>query len=162
MFCIYPWYDGGGVFKRKEIYYTMLSFDCCFYPCGWDARTFTTTDILGYWTYIGQLNYCADGKAPSNLPTDMTINPCSIGDPSGTNFTVSAQQFNVATLSISSEETLYMYYRERFRSNKDGLKDHDFQAWIPIEFRDNDTVQPTKFYDNFTINIQAELDTDLV
>ncbi|CAF4567533.1 unnamed protein product, partial [Rotaria magnacalcarata] len=80
------------------------------------------TEILGNWTYHGQLNYCADGRGPPEHVTDMTINPCSIDDPSGTNFTVPAQQFNVATLQISSEETLHMYYGERFRSSKDGLK----------------------------------------
>lgn len=149
----FPWYDGGGIFKRKGIYYTMLSFDCCFCQWGSDARTFSTTNILGNWTYIGQLNYCADGKAPPDHVADMTINPCSIDNPYGTNFTVPAQQFNVATLQVPPEETLYMYYGERFRSSPDGMKGHDFQAWIPIEFSANDTLQPMKFYANFTVNI---------
>ncbi|CAF4552635.1 unnamed protein product, partial [Didymodactylos carnosus] len=83
----YPWYDGGGMFKRKGIYYTMLSFDCCFCQWGSDARTFASTDILGNWTFVGQLNYCADGRAPPDHVTDMSINPCSINDPFGTNFT---------------------------------------------------------------------------
>jgi hypothetical protein len=47
-----------------------------------------------------------------------------------------------------------MYHGERFRSSPTGIKGHDFQAWIPIEFIDNDTPKPMKFYDNFTINIQ--------
>ena len=84
----------------------------------------------------------------------MTINPCSIDSVYGTNFTVPAQQFNVATLPVSPTETLYMYYGERFRSSKDGIKGHDFQAWIPIEFTANDTILPMKFYDNFTVNIE--------
>ena len=37
----------------------------------------------------------------------MTVNPCSINDPYGTNYTVPVQQFNVATLPTSSTETLY-------------------------------------------------------
>ena len=149
----FPWYDGGGIFKRKGIYYTMLSFDCCFCQWGSDARTFSTNNILGNWTYIGQINYCADGRALLSHVTDMTINPCSINNTYGTNFTVPAQQFNVATLQISQSETFYMYYGERFRSSKDGIKGHDFQAWIPIEFTDNDILQPMKFYENFTLNI---------
>jgi hypothetical protein len=158
----YPWYEGGGLFKRKGIYYTMLGTDCCFCQWGADARTFTTTDPLGNWTYLSQLNYCADGKVPPDHVDGMKINPCSINDLYGTNFTIPAQQFNVATLPISSEETLYMYYGERFRSSKDGIKGHDFQAWIPIEFMDNDTPKPMKFYDNFTINIQEECSTQLI
>ncbi|CAF4290571.1 unnamed protein product, partial [Rotaria magnacalcarata] len=93
----------------------MLSTDCCFCQWGADARTFTSTDLLGNWSYLSQLDYCADGKAPPDHVDGMNINPCSINDPHGTNFTIPAQQFNVATLSISSEETLYMYYGERFR-----------------------------------------------
>jgi hypothetical protein len=152
----YPWFEGGGIFKRKGIYYTMLGVDCCFCQWGADARTFTTTDPLGNWTYLSQLNYCADGKVPPDHIDNMKINPCSLNDPYGTNFTIAAQQFNVATLPISSEETLYMYYGERFRSSKDGIKGHDFQAWIPIEFMDNDTPKPMKFYNNFTINVQEQ------
>jgi hypothetical protein len=154
----FPWYDGGGMFKRKGIYYTMLSFDCCFCQWGSDAKIFSSTEILGNWTYLGQLNYCADGSAPPEHVTDMTINPCSIDDPFGTNFTVPAQQFNVATLPISSNETLHMYYGERFRSSKDGLKAHDFQAWIPIRFIDV-CIQPMQFLDNFTLNIDMDYKT---
>ena len=150
----FPWYDGGGVFKRNGIYYTMLSFDCCFCQWGSDAKTFATTNILGNWTYIGQANYCADGREPPDHVNDMTINPCSINDPFGTNFTVPAQQFNVATLSITPQETLYLYYGERFRSSQDGIKAHDFQAWIPLEFTDDQRLVPMKFYANFTIEIQ--------
>ena len=149
----YPWYEGGGVFKRKGVYYTMLGVDCCFCQWGGDAHTYSTTNPLGNWTYVGQLNYCADGKAPPEHIAGMNINPCSLDNPYGTNFTVPAQQFNVATLPISSDETLYLYYGERFRSSPDGIKGHDFQAWIPIEFMENDIPKPMKFYDNFTIDI---------
>jgi hypothetical protein len=60
-----------------------------------NPKTFSTTDILGNWTYIGQLNYCADGKAPPDHVDGMSISPCLITDPFGTIFTVPAQQLNV-------------------------------------------------------------------
>lgn len=118
--------------------------------------SFTTTNLPGNWTYLGQLNYCADGRVPPDHVDSMNINPCSLSDPYGTNFTVPAQQFNVATLPVSSEDTLYLYYGERFRSSKDGIKSHDFQAWIPIEFSNNNIPKPMQFYDNFTIDIQVD------
>ncbi|CAF1593920.1 unnamed protein product, partial [Adineta steineri] len=93
-----------------------------------------------------RLLYCADGKVSPGHLDGMNINPCSFNDPYGTNFTVPAQQFNVAIpIPISSEETLYMYY---------GIKGHDFQAWVPIEFMENDIPEPMRFYNNFTLNIQ--------
>ncbi|UJR16508.1 hypothetical protein I4U23_003410 [Adineta vaga] len=154
----FPWYNGGGMFKRKEFYYTMLSFDCCFCQWGSDARIYRSNKILGNWTYLGQLNYCADGGAPPEHLKDITINPCSIDDPYGTNFTVPAHQVNVATLSISSTETVHLYYGERFRSSQDGLKAHDFQTWLPIQFIDL-CIQPLRFFNNFTLNIDVEFET---
>ncbi|CAF2605373.1 unnamed protein product [Rotaria sp. Silwood2] len=85
-------------------------------------------EILGNWTCIDQLNYCAEETVPPDHVAHMTINPCSINDYFGTNFTVPVQQLNIATLPISLQETLYLYYEERFRSSKDRLKGHDFQA----------------------------------
>ena len=154
----FPWYSGGGMFKRKEFYYTMLSFDCCFCQWGSDARIYRSTKILGNWTYLGQLNYCADGGAPPEHLKDITINPCSIDDPYGTNFTVPARQINVATLPISTEETVHLYYAERYRSSRDGMKAHDFQTWLPIQFIDT-CIQPMRFFDNFTLNIDVEFET---
>jgi hypothetical protein len=68
------------MFKRNGICYTMLLFGCCF--CQWDsdAKVFSSKDILSSWTYLAQLNSCADGSATSSRVTDITINPCSIDD----------------------------------------------------------------------------------
>ena len=156
----FPWYDGGGIFKRNGIYYTMLSLDCCSCQWGSDAKIFSSTNILGNWSYHGQLNYCADGSAPAEHLKDITINPCSIDDPFGTNFTVPAHPFNVATLQISSNETLHLYYGERFRSSYDGLKAHDFQTWLPITFIDV-CLQPLYFLDNFTLYVDVDYNTSL-
>lgn len=45
----FPWYDGGGTFKRNGKYYTMLSFDCCFCQWGSDAIVFVADSPLGPW-----------------------------------------------------------------------------------------------------------------
>lgn len=151
----YPWYDGGGIFKRNGIYYTMLSFDCCFCQWGSDAKIFSSNHLLGNWTYHGQLNYCADGSSPPEHVKDDKTNPCSMNDPYGTNFTVPAHPYNIATLPISSNETIHLYYGERFRSSKDGLKAHDFQTWLPIQFIDV-CLQPLYFLDNFTLHVDVD------
>lgn len=45
----FPWYDGGGMFKRGSVYYVMLSFDCCFCIWGSDALVFVAGSPLGPW-----------------------------------------------------------------------------------------------------------------
>jgi hypothetical protein len=46
----FPWYDGGGMFRRGDMYYVMLSFDCCFCQWGSDALVFRAPSPLGPWT----------------------------------------------------------------------------------------------------------------
>lgn len=153
----FPWYDGGGIFKRKGIYYTLLSYDCCFCQWGSDARIFSSHSMLGDWAYYTQLNFCADGSVPSSNVTDITVNPCSVDNPYGTNFTVPAHPFNIATLQISSNETLHLYYGERFRSSPDGLISHNFQTWMPIRFIDA-CLQPLLWLDDFTLNVDVHFE----
>lgn len=45
----FPWYDGGGMFRRGSVYYVMLSFDCCFCTWGSDALVFVAGSPLGPW-----------------------------------------------------------------------------------------------------------------
>ena len=45
----FPWYDGGGMFRRGSVYYVMLSFDCCFCVWGSDALVFVAGSPLGPW-----------------------------------------------------------------------------------------------------------------
>ena len=46
----FPWYDGGGMFRRGDVYYVMLSFDCCFCQWGSDALVFVAPSPLGPWS----------------------------------------------------------------------------------------------------------------
>jgi hypothetical protein len=109
------------------------------------------SDPLGPWTEIGESNYCADGKMPPSQISSMSVNPCSLSDVQGTNFTIPAQQFNVATLKGKSGP-LYLFYGERFRSSPDGIKAHDYQAWIPLQF-DANKVLPMKWLDSFVLDL---------
>jgi hypothetical protein len=90
-----------------------------------------------------EANFCADGTQPPSHVQDMNINPCSQLDVWGTNFTVPAQQFGVSVFRNASAQPgdlpLILYFGEHFRSAPDGtgLKSHDLQAWIPLEFSDD-------------------------
>lgn len=44
-----PWMEGGGMFKRGDLYYYMTGSDCCFCTWGGDARVWTARQPLGPW-----------------------------------------------------------------------------------------------------------------
>ena len=45
----FAWMEGGGMFKRGDLYYYMTGTDCCFCTWGGDARFWTAYDALGPW-----------------------------------------------------------------------------------------------------------------
>jgi hypothetical protein len=64
----FPWMDGGGLFKRGSLYYTMLSFDCCFCSWGSDALVFVAPSPLGPWTPQGQSSSSSSRGLRASLP----------------------------------------------------------------------------------------------
>ena len=149
----YPWLEGGGMFERHGLYYVMLGSDCCFCQWGGSARVFVAKDPLGEWVAQNDVNYCADGTISPDHLSGQDVNPCSLNDQYGTNFTIPAQQFNVFQLHTASNGTLHVYYGERFRSAPSGWKDEDFQAWIPMTFTDNATIQQMQWVDGWTVEL---------
>ena len=124
-----------------------------------------------------QLNVCSNGKLPVEEQAWASVakrqNPCSPALVDGTNFTVPAQQFNVvevwpggrdhagaeaagagasasATVDPPAEPTL-LYYGERSRSAPDGLKGHNYQAWVPVRFQSDGSVSPMQFLQAFQV-----------
>lgn len=45
----FAWMEGGGMFKRGELYYYMTGTDCCYCTWGGDARFWTSYAPLGPW-----------------------------------------------------------------------------------------------------------------
>jgi len=174
----FPWYDGGGMFHRDQTYFVMLSFDCCFCQWGSDAVVFYAPSTLGPWrpqtnatsdvaviadkklaaaadpvppaNWTNEVNFCSTGQQPPPHVENMYINPCSQLNVNGPNFTIPSQQFSVAVLTNSSGDKTFLYYGEHFRSSVDGLKSHDLQAWIPLNFKDN-RILPMQWLDSFEV-----------
>jgi len=150
----YPWYEGGGHFKRDGLFYAMIGTDCCFCQWGADALVFTATNPVGNWTLaqVNETNYCADGHAPATHYASGFQNPCSLTDVLAVNYTIPAQQFGVVSLRTSKGPS-FLYYGERFRSSPDGIKARDFQAWIPLEFDGNGNIQKMQWLDQFQLDL---------
>jgi hypothetical protein len=98
-----------------------------------------------------EINFCADGTIP---PEGIRINPCSPNNPlKGQNFTVPAQQFNILHFENQKKDSVWLYYGERSMSAPDGLKSHNFQAWMPLSFDDAGRILPLKFLPSFQIDV---------
>lgn len=104
------------------------------------------------WT--NEVNFCADGRQPPAHVADMTINPCSQDNVTGTAFTIPAQQFNVLTLrNDSGGLPAVLYYGERFRSAASGKKGEDFAYIAPLYFDGEGNVLRMQFVDEFVLEV---------
>ena len=126
------------------------------------------------WT--NEVNTCADGREPPSHVATMYINPCSQGDVGGTNFTIPAQQFSVATLANETGgPSALLYFGERFRSSPSGNKSADFQCeclrlvclggktrehapksfadWAPLEFDDSGALLRMTWVDSYNLTL---------
>ena len=104
------------------------------------------------WT--NEVNFCANGEQPPAHVADMTINPCSQTNVSGSAFTVPAQQFNVLTLrNDSGGPPAVLYYGERFRSAASGRKGEDFSYVAPLQLDADGNVLRMEFVDEFTLEL---------
>eukprot|EP01084_Bolivina_argentea_P296893 511403_1 len=152
----YPWYEGGGTFMRNNKYYTMLGSDCCFCQWGGNAYVFIADNSpLNKW-YLqsnNETNYCSNGNEPNwTLVTDKNVNPCSPNNYMQMNFTLPSQQFSVSKLNTNNGH-LFMYNGENFKSSKDGLKSHDLQTWIPLQFDQNQNIKTMLWKDQWTVQL---------
>lgn len=142
---IFPSFPGYGDLQGIVSPYNSSIIDICsnilwenYTPNGtfWCKYPICTPPVVPPANWTNEVNYCSTGLQPPRSVENMYINPCSQNDVYGPNFTIPAQQFNIATLTNSSGYTYYLYYGEHFRSAIDNYKDHDLQSWIPLQFMD--------------------------
>ena len=76
----FPWYDGGGMFRRGSVYTVMLSFDCCFCVWGSDALVFVAGSPLGPWApqSPAALRAIHEGAAAALATTAPAGGACSL------------------------------------------------------------------------------------
>lgn len=101
-----------------------------------------------------EVNMCADGREPQGV----RVNPCAPNNVTGTNFTVPAQQFNVievplATPAGAPSSKAVLFFGEISQSAADGLKSHNLQAWVPLEFTASGAILPMRFPQQFELDV---------
>jgi len=143
-----------GAFPGSADACSMLSWLPPYTPAGsfWCRYPACAPAVVPPANYSNEVNLCADGRQPPATVADMTINPCSQLNVSGTRFTIPAQQFNVLTLrNDSGGPPAVLYYGERFRSAASGKKGEDFAYIGPIELDAEGAVRRMQFLGEFEV-----------
>ena len=124
--------ESPSLFKHKGIYYLLFDNTCAFCTSGSGARVYTARSVLGPYLYRENINL----KGPKEDGTSWT-SPGS----GRINTIVDAQQTHVAEIPSASGR-LFLWMGDRWGSTPDGIKGHDFQVWLPLEFGDHDVIRP--------------------
>lgn len=112
--------------KRDHSYYALFDACCCFCPVGSGAQVHVAAHPLASYRLIGNINR-ADGQV-----------------------IVAAQQAHVATIQRGGR-TRYVWIGDRWGSTPDGIKGHDFQIWLPLDFDERGQPQPLGMRDSWTL-----------
>ena len=123
--------EGGGLFEHHGRWFVMAGTCCCFCHAGSNAWTWVADHPLGPYTLVGDL-----------IGWNATA---------GT-YNTQSQQFSVAQLPTPSGPQP-LYIGQRFGSALDGLKCHDFQHWVPLQFDAQGNPKPFGFLDSFELEI---------
>jgi len=147
------------LFRRNDIYYALLGPRCEACPQGSEVQVFTGASPLGPFTTKPQWNI--NRLAVSTIPHLSTpeTNGLKILVPGGTfvlhpstnapviNATnapaIPAQETWVARIPTPGEP-VFIWMGDRWGSNLDGIKGHDFQFWAPLHFSPRGEIQPVK------------------
>lgn len=138
--------EAPAMFKRDGVYYATVGLDCCFCKSGSGVTFFTASSPLGPFVEHEQV-----GRYPNK--TSVT----------------KAQQNFVITVPGAGGKSTFLWTGDRWQSAPDGLKDHDFQTWLPLEFTDTGAgaaaegvegaaapamIKQMVFQDTFTIDVE--------
>jgi hypothetical protein len=136
--------EAPAMFKRDGVYYALVGLDCCFCKLGSGVIVFTAASPLGPFTEHGQVGRYANK----------------------TSITKAQQNFVITVPTTSGAEGgppsySYLWTGDRWQSAPDGLKDHDWQTWLPLEFTDAGAqqqpgaamIKQMVWRDSFTIDV---------
>jgi Glycosyl hydrolases family 43 len=103
--------EGGGLFKRKNLFYMMTDYTCCFCTQGSGAQVFTATNPLGPYTYRQNINRYEGSTVPF-------LNDNKIND---NNFeTLKLGQKNALEIAFSKSTLLSKTMIYQFTGNRNG------------------------------------------
>lgn len=174
--------EAPALFYRNGVYYAVFASCCCYCFQGSGAIVHTAPHPLGPWTTLGDVACVkAPPSAPalaapraaaassrraaflsavlgpqaSSSALGATPTPgqgCQHVDPSTTS-ALRSQQSDIFEVDLAGGGTAWIWAGDRWQQAPDGLKAHDPQLWVPIEFNADNSIAPLRFLDNFSLPI---------
>jgi len=77
---------------------------------------------------------------------------CQYVDPATTS-ALKSQQSDIFSVDLADGTSAVIWAGDRWQQSWDGLKGHDPQLWVPLEFREDGSIAPLRFLDNFMLPI---------
>jgi hypothetical protein len=170
-------------FERNGIYYLLFGHCCCFCYQGSGILVHTAKSPLGPWTVqpgpdiacdppsdtttnTNQPNtkFIINRKSDINLITNSSMDNLNevgaIPTPgqgclynNSPDISVTRSQQNYVIKVETKSGTQYVWTGDRWQQAPDGIKGHEPQFWVPLNFQANGDIEPVKWVDEFTLDL---------
>jgi len=122
--------EAPALFHRGASSYAVFDHTCCFCAAGSGARILVSSNPLGPYKEIGNINRDAGGKP-----------------------IIPAQQTFIATIPTADGPAL-IWMGDEWNSRPDGIKGHDLQYWAPpLRFASDGSIAPLENMPSWTIRV---------
>ncbi|KAH3756615.1 glycosyl family 43 [Pelomyxa schiedti] len=131
-------------------YYVLFGWCCCFCMQGSGIMVHKAESPLGpYVTQSGDIACTESTLDAGAFPTPGQ--GCQYADPESTSVTKSQQNYVFPVSTLTGVE--YIWTGDRWQQSPDGLKSHDPQYWVPLEFTSSGDILPVSWIDSFTLDL---------
>jgi len=141
-------------FKRGDIYYVLFGYCCCYCEQGSGIMVHTATSPLGPYTKVPGDLACVSDQTPIYSMARAEPTPgqgCQYANAATTSITRSQQNYIVQVDTPNGIE--YIWTGDRWQQAPDGIKGHDPQYWVPLQFDSNGMIQNVTWVDSFTMDV---------
>eukprot|EP00658_Telonema_sp_P-2_P024594 TRINITY_DN19882_c0_g1_i1.p2 TRINITY_DN19882_c0_g1~~TRINITY_DN19882_c0_g1_i1.p2 ORF type:complete len:269 (+),score=51.89 TRINITY_DN19882_c0_g1_i1:83-889(+) len=121
--------------ERDGVWYAIVASDCCFCAGGSSAIVYRASSPMGPWVRGRDLNAAPTGAR-----------------------TLAAQQAFVLEVPGSGSESRFLWAGDRWQSAVDGLKSHDDQVWVPLEFDEDGWIAPLQWAPKWELPLRVQLE----
>jgi len=151
-------------FKRNNLYYVLFGHCCCFCDQGSGVLVHTAANPLGPWrVQVGgdvacnppQVGFSTNSVMSSSVEHVMSLPTPGQGclyNSNEVSVTRSQQNF-IVKVEVEGGRIEYVWTGDRWQQAPDGIKGHEPQFWVPLEFGEDGVVVKIRWVDQFELDV---------